>query len=218
VGSDLRSNKKILELAAQYPRYIFPAIGLHPWKLEHEDLASSFSFIEKNLPSCIALGEIGLDFAIQTPRIQQEQVFQNLLKIARHHHKPVLLHARRAWPEALRLLVECGIPKAVFHWYSGPIDILKRILEHGYLISATPAAVYSDRHRQALKETPLNQILIETDAPEVYRGEPSEPKDLQVSLHAVSELKGEKIEETAASILQNTRNFFSWPGEGQEMY
>jgi TatD DNase family protein len=217
VGSDLQSNEKILHLATRYPKYVFPALGLHPWRLEREDLARSFSFIEENLSLCIALGEIGLDFAIQTRREQQAEVFQNLLKIGRRQNKPILLHARRAWPEALQLLVEYGISKAVFHWYSGPIDILKKILDHGYLISATPAAVYSDRHRQALKETPLDRILIETDAPEVYRGETSEPKDLRASLQAVIELKGEKREETAERILQNTRNFFSWHEAGQEM-
>jgi TatD DNase family protein len=209
VGSDLQSNEKILHLAARYPKYVFPALGLHPWRLEREDLAKSFSFIEANLSPCIALGEIGLDFAIQTRREHQEEVLKKLLKIARRQNKPVLLHARRAWPEALKLLVEHEIPKAVFHWYSGPVDVLKKVLEHGYLISATPAAVYSDRHRQALKEAPLDRILLETDAPEVYRGKASEPKDLLVSLQAVSDLKEKRLEEIAEHILQNTQNIFN---------
>jgi len=209
VGSDFQANEKILHLAARYPNYVFPALGLHPWRLEREDLVKCFSLIEANLSPCIALGEVGLDFAIQTPREQQEEVFKDLLNIARRQNKPVLIHARRAWAEALELLVEHGIPKAVFHWYSGPIDILKRILENGYLISATPAALYSDRHRQALKETPLDRILLETDAPEVYQGKASEPKDLVVSLQAVSELKGKKAEGITNQVLQNTIKFFN---------
>jgi TatD DNase family protein len=211
VGSDLQSNEKILHLTAQYPNYVFPALGLHPWRLEGEDLQESFSFIEGNLSKCLALGEIGLDFAIRTPREAQREVLRALLRIARGEAKPVLLHARRAWAETLELLVEQGISKAVFHWYSGPTDVLKQILEQGYLISATPAAMHSDRHRQALKEAPLERILLETDAPEVYQGKASEPKDLAASLQAVSELKEERMEKIAAQVLKNTLNFFSLP-------
>jgi TatD DNase family protein len=211
VGSDLQSNEKILHLTAQYPDYVLPALGLHPWRLEGEDLEKSFSFIEGNLSPCIALGEIGLDFAIHTPKEKQREVLKVLLHIARQKNKPVLLHARRAWAETLELLVEQGIPKAVFHWYSGPTDVLKQILEQGYLISATPAAMHSDRHRQALRAAPLERILLETDAPEVYQGKASEPKDLTASLQAVSELKGERMERIAAQALKNTLNFFSLP-------
>jgi len=211
VGSGFQSNEKIMHLTAQYPNYVLPALGLHPWRLEREDPGKSFSFIETNLSKCIALGEIGLDFAIQTPREQQREVLRGLLKIARGRNMPVLLHARRAWTETLELLVEQGISKAVFHWYSGPPDVLKRILDQGYLISATPAAMYSDRHRQALKEAPLERILLETDAPEVYQGKVSEPKDLAASLQAVSDLKGGRRDRIAAQVLQNTLDFFSLP-------
>jgi Tat protein secretion system quality control protein TatD with DNase activity len=51
-------------------------------------------------------------------------------------------------------------------------------------------------------------ILLETDAPEVYRGKASEPKDLLISLQGVRELKGGKTEEIADRILQNTQRFF----------
>jgi TatD DNase family protein len=115
VGSDLPSNEKILHLSERYPNYVLPALGLHPWRLEREDLTRSFSFIETNLSKCVAMGEIGLDFAIQTPREQQRKILKGLLDIARRQNKPVLLHARRAWAEVLQLLFGCGIPKAVFH-------------------------------------------------------------------------------------------------------
>jgi len=68
VGTDLSSNEKILQLAGRFPRFILPAVGLHPWKLDGADLEANFRFLEKELPRCLALGEVGLDFAIQTPR------------------------------------------------------------------------------------------------------------------------------------------------------
>jgi TatD DNase family protein len=163
LGSDLASNKRILDLSGRYPGYVFPALGLHPWRLETDDLEANFSLIEKELPGCLALGEVGLDFAVKTPKDRQAEVFRKLLEMAIREKKPILLHARRAWAEALDLLKAYDVGRAVFHWYSGPAGVLKEILARGYFISATPAAAYSGRHRQAIQMAPLNQLLLETD-------------------------------------------------------
>jgi TatD DNase family protein len=208
LGSDLGSNKRVMELSGRYPGYVFPALGLHPWRLETEDLEANFSLIEKELPGCLALGEVGLDFAIKTPKDRQTEVLRRLLKMAIREKKPILLHARRAWAEALDLLKAFGVRKAVFHWYSGPADVLQGILARGYFISATPAAAYSEKHRQAIQKTPMNQLLLETDCPEVYQGIPSEPKDLLTVLNSVSGLYGKEKEEVAGQTFLNAQGFF----------
>ena len=211
VGTDLGSNEKVLQLADQFPRFVFPAVGLHPWRLDGADLEANFQFLEKGLPRCLALGEVGLDFAIQTPREKQEEVLQRILAVARRERKPVLLHARRAWAETFRLLKSFKIEKAVFHWYSGPADVLREILAQGYHISATPAAAYSERHREAIQAAPLGKLLLETDCPEVYRGKPSEPKDILTTLHSVGEIKDKPSEEIAVQAFLNTVEFFQLP-------
>lgn len=212
VGVDLASNEKVLHLANQFPQFVLPAIGLHPWRLEGADLDANFHFIEKELPRCLALGEVGLDFAIRTPTEKQEEVFRALLALASREKKPVLLHARRAWGEALGILQSFGVEKAVFHWYSGPPDVLERVVEQGFSISATPAAAYSERHREAIRAVPLGQLLLETDCPEVYRGKRSEPKDILTALLSVGEVKGKPPEEIALQTFLNTVHFFQLPG------
>jgi TatD DNase family protein len=208
VGSDLRSNEKILELAGRFPDFVLPALGLHPWRLATDDLEANLLLIEREIPNCVALGEVGLDFAIDTPREKQEEILSRILAVAVRMNKPVLLHARRAWDEALTLIKRYRLKKAVFHWYSGPGDVLEGIFTAGYLISATPAAAYSDRHRQAIRSAPLNRLLLETDAPEPYRGKRSEPKDLLISLSAASELHEKTKEEVAAETFRNAVEFF----------
>jgi TatD DNase family protein len=208
VGADLAGNEKILELAGQYPNFVFPALGLHPWRLNKDNLQANFSLIERELPRCVALGEVGLDFAIEAPQEQQEEVLQKLLAIASREKKPVLLHARRAWVRALDLLQSFQVERAVFHWYSGPAGVLKEIFELGFYISATPAAAYSERHRRAIKGAPLGRLLLETDAPEDYQGNPSEPKDLFIALKAVSELKGQEPSAIADQTFSNAQDFF----------
>jgi TatD DNase family protein len=208
VGSDLGSNQRIMELASHYPDYVFPALGLHPWRLETDDLAANFSLIERELPRCLALGEVGMDFAIKTPKERQAEVLRRLLEMAMREKKPVLLHARRAWAEALDLLKAYDVGRAVFHWYSGPTNVLKEIFARGYFISATPAVAYSEKHRRAVQTAPLNQLLLETDSPEVYQGVASEPKDLLAVLTSVSELYGKEKEEVAHQTFTNTQGFF----------
>ena len=208
VGTDLASNEKILQLADRFPNFVLPAVGLHPWRLDGVDLEANARFIAKELSRCVALGEVGLDFAVKTPREKQEEVLQRLLSLAFRERKPVLLHARRAWGEAFQLLKSIPLERAIFHWYSGPLDVLQRVFEQGYFISATAAAAYSERHRAAIQAAPLSQLVLETDAPEVYRGVPSEPADLRKTLQSVSEVKGLKAEEVARHTYRNASEIF----------
>ena len=209
VGSDQSSNERILDLAHQFPCYVLPSIGLHPWRLKDGDLESNFSLIQKEIGRCVALGEIGLDFATAIPRELQDETLQRLLAIASQEEKPVLLHARRAWREALQRLKNFHIRKAVFHWYSGPMEVLGSLLDEGYYISATPAAAYSERHRRAVQRVPLNRLLLETDAPESYGGVPSEPRDLWKTLQAVRALRPENKAQISLQTDRNALEFFS---------
>lgn len=208
VGMDAASNEKILTLAQRYKGLVYPALGLHPWRMEGEDLSTNLVLLEKEIPSALAMGEVGLDFALATPQEKQIEILGHLLSIAARHQKPVLLHGRRAWARSLELLKAHEIKRAVFHWYSGPIDLLTSIFQAGYHISATPAATYSEKHRQAIQKTPRNRLLLETDAPEKYRGKASEPKDLWITLKAVSEIWQEDSERVAAQTFGNSQLFF----------
>jgi TatD DNase family protein len=82
---------------------------------------------------------VGLDFRLKESRKdpfhrkRQEDLFRRVLSPGRDLSKPVIIHARGAWEECLRLVLEERISKAVFHWFSGPLEILRELLEHGYL-------------------------------------------------------------------------------------
>jgi TatD DNase family protein len=103
---------------------------------------------------------------------------------------------------------EAGIGKAVFHWYSGPLDLLEGILADGYLVSATPALSYSPPHQAAIRLASLKQILVETDAPVVYGDKPSEPVDLLLTIRELSRLKSLELQQVMEVTAQNARNFY----------
>jgi len=124
----------------------------------------------------------------------QRDVFRSVLGIARAHAKPVLVHSRYAWTDALALVMESGISRAAFHWFTGFSSVLKGIMDAGYYISATPAVEYHEEHRRAVKGVSLDRLLLETDAPVWYgRSEryESRPADVVRSLNGVAQLRGE---------------------------
>ncbi len=194
---------------------IYPAIGIHPWNaLSINDIEGNLRFIEENAHRTVAIGEIGLDYWYENAREnlevrrRQREVFRRLLEIAKRYDKPVSIHSRGAWIDCVETVIEMQIRRAVFHWFSGPKESLKRLLDHGYYISATPAASYSQEHRAAIEYTPLENLLLETDSPVNYRGRKAEPADVVKSLSAVAELKGLSELRVAEETTENAKRVF----------
>jgi TatD DNase family protein len=142
----------------------------------------------------------------------QKQVFGQLLNIAKEHDKPAIIHSRYAWKDALQMVQNAGVGKAVFHWFTGFSSVLKEIVDSGYLVSATPAAEYHEEHRRAIREAPLPKLLLETDCPVTYGRETryeSQPTDILRSLKAVADLRGVAEAEIADETTKNAIQFFS---------
>lgn len=219
VGSSHESNTRTLELSKRYADFVFPALGLHPWalaNLEPGQIDSCLRFVEENLASSVAVGEIGLDYDKRVVKVAskdlQKEVLRRLLGIAGDNAKPVIIHSRYAWKDALQLVRDAGIARAVFHWFTGFSGVLKGIIDAGYLVSATPAAEYHEEHRRAVREAPLERLVLETDCPVTYGREKryrSRPVDILRSLNAVSELKGVDQEAVAEQTTANAVGLFS---------
>jgi len=208
VGMDLTSNKETIELAEPYPQTVLPAIGYHPWMIAPAAVDETLAFIQKHIRDCVALGEVGLDYKVKVNKKLQQEVFAKVLQIAAEAQKPVIVHSRFSYERSFQMVSSAGIAKAVFHWYSGPLEILEHILGKGYYISATPALHYSRFHQAAVKKAPLERILTETDSPVEYQGKKSEPAHLMDTLEALSRLKEMPLAEVAAVTAQNARRFF----------
>ena len=217
-GRDRRSGEHALKLASDYPGFIFPSLGLHPYRLASAGLVSRLEaelrFVEDNLHRAVALGEVGLDYkkelVRETGKELQHTVLERLLDIAGRYDKPVLVHSRYAWRDALNLVQRSGVQQAVFHWFTGPTSVLRSAVEAGYFLSATPACVYHQEHRRAVKETPLDRLLLETDSPVYYRGldRAAGPADVAGVLGEVAAIKGLPPEQVAEATTANSAGLF----------
>ena len=221
VGSDYQSNQKVLDFAQVYKDFVYPALGLHPQNLKSSEIDRNLEFIESHIGEAVGIGEIGLDYHKRVRAIAekdwQKHVLKEVLKIAKTYEKPVIIHSRYAWRDALSLVEEAQIENAVFHWYTGTSSVLRDIVSQDYFISATPAVEYHKEHRRAVKEIPLERLLLETDSPVTYRRGSefeyeSRPADILRALREVAGLKGMSEAQIAKVTTDNALKFFRRQG------
>ena len=222
VGQDYESNLKILDIAEKHNNFVYPALGLHPWSLGNMDASKvdlTLRQIEDNIEKAVGIGEIGLDYdkrvIASADKEHQKEAFKSVLELAGRYDKPVSVHARYSWKDSFDMVKESGVKRAVFHWYTGFSSVLREIVAGGYFISATPAGEYHDEHRRAVRETPMENLMLETDCPVTYGRETkyqSRPSDVIRSLGAAAQIKDVAEYVVADKTTENALRFFDLPG------
>ena len=217
VGGSLESSRVAKQLAQKHPDYLYPALGVHPSEILNEDIDAAVAYLRENLDGCVAVGEVGLDYAYsfakpKDVRARMREVFSRFLDLASEFDLPVSIHSRSAYRDSLDLAVGAGV-EGVFHWYDGPIHTLRGILDAGFYVSATPSVVYSKGARAVMEVTPIERVLLETDSPVYLRNldRRSTPVDVKLVVEALAELKGMDVSEVSRVTSRNTERLFRLP-------
>ena len=193
VSEDLESLFKTLELAEQYPRIIVPCVGFHPWNIGERSLqeAEELARMAARL-GVTCIGEVGLDKKFVEPWTwdAQVKVFGMFLDVARELGAYVTVHSPYAWREAVEMLVERGVERAMLHWYTGPVSLIDEIVGSGYYISINPAIKIQEKHKKVARAAPLEGIVFESDGPYNYRGLRLNPTMIPEAVRIVAGLKG----------------------------
>jgi TatD DNase family protein len=216
---DLPSMEKLLGIARhhQQPK-IHLGLGVHPGKINAATQQPAFDFMRAYIKEAMAIGETGLDYWYkwvrkdEGERQKQKDSFSFHLSLAREFDLPIVIHSRGAWRDCLGMAVASGVKRALFHWYSGPVDILDQIIGAGFYVSTSPSVAYSPESRQAMAHAPLERILVETDSPVNFKeGDTSftaEPKDVIRTWKALARLKNMDEQETLGQVNTNAKTFF----------
>ncbi|MCE4617972.1 MAG: TatD family hydrolase [Desulfurococcales archaeon] len=204
VSDDLDSLMKTIELSKSYDNVI-PCAGYHPWNFRNNGSLSEAEQVARLAYrydiNCV--GEVGLDkkFVPRSTLPAQVRVLKTFLDLARETNSYVTIHSPNAWRDVLTLLVESGVEKAMFHWYTGPLNLIDEIVSKGYYISINPAIMIQEKHVKVAEYTPLEYIVFESDGPYVYREMELNPGLIPKSISIVAGLKQTSVEvvrETAA--------------------
>ena len=183
---------------------IRPALGLHPLMAEYHK--REHKKFKQMLPETSYIGEIGLDFSKagrDTKDIQIKSlrfVFQQIQDRPRF----VSLHSRGAESKVLELLGEFNIQGAVFHWYSGSLNVLDQVVQSGHYFSINSAMIRSKKGRNIIGHIPLNRILTESDGPHIqFRNQPVKPTDIKSVLEVIGDIWGISFQEAKGQVWSN---------------
>lgn len=155
----------------QSKKFVRISLGMHP--LYAKLHKNEFLNFEKNLSKTSYIGEVGLDFSkegIDTKEIQIKS-FKKILALVSGKKKILSIHSRKAEKEVLELLCTYHIKSAIFHWYSGGLNLIEKIVGAGYFFSINPAMIQSLSGRKIIAKIPKDKILTETDGPFITVGD-----------------------------------------------
>lgn len=146
-------------------KHIRLALGMHPLLATESKI--EVPLFKRLVDQTSYIGEIGLDFSKEgyATKDGQVAVLREVLSAIRGKKKLVSVHSRKAEKELLALLCEYEIENVVFHWYSGPVDLIPDILAQGYYFSVNEAMCLSKNGRAIIEKIPRERLLTETDAP-----------------------------------------------------
>ncbi|HJR15492.1 MAG TPA: TatD family hydrolase [Gemmatimonadales bacterium] len=214
VGESRVSADRALELIEGEPRLVATA-GLHPHDAGEWD-AITESWLRRLVrnPRVVAVGETGLDYHYDhSPRAAQRLAFESQLTIAAQIGKPVVIHAREADEDVAAILDQHPHVTAILHSFSSGMGLLRASLVHSHYVSFSGMVTFKNWHLdEAIRETPLDRLLLETDgpylAPVPHRGKRNEPAFVRHVAEQVAAVRGIPTNELISITGQNARRVF----------
>ncbi|MEI6789860.1 MAG: TatD family hydrolase [Myxococcaceae bacterium] len=214
IGCDIETTQKARDFGMNQADVFFSA-GVHP----HEASKAEPDYLERLRefaadPKCVAIGECGLDYYYNhSDRESQKRVFEAQIALAGELSKPLVVHVRDAYEDCLGFLDPLVSP-TIIHCFSGDRAHAKAFLELGCYLSISGIVTFKNAEelRAVVVETPLERLLIETDAPYLapmpYRGKPNESAYIVLVAQKIAELKSISIEEVIAQTGKNALHIF----------
>lgn len=235
IGTDLESSRRAVEIA-EANEDIWACIGVHPDESSNESGNTSFDEVEFEKlvvnPKVVAIGECGLDYfrtKDESSKDKQKIIFEQQIKFALKHNKPLMLHCRnarpdepfgRAYDECLDILESYKKNLASdgdrlrgnAHFFAGNIEQARRFLNIGFTMSFTGVITFTHDYDEVIKFLPIESIMSETDAPFVapvpHRGKRNEPVFVMEVAKRLAEIKGGRPEDTEEALVHNATRIF----------
>ena len=214
IGESGASAERALELSRDEPRLVGTA-GIHPHDARQWDSATE-NWLRTLLRDdrVVAVGETGLDYHYDhSPRPAQHVAFEAQLTIAEQVQKPVVIHAREADDDVAAILGNHPGVTAILHSFSSAMGLLRAGLVHRHYVSFSGMVTFKNwRLDDAIRETPLDRLLLETDgpylAPVPHRGKRNEPAFVRHVAERIATVRGMPVEELITVTGHNAQRVF----------
>ncbi|MFT4259153.1 TatD family hydrolase [Microbacterium sp.] len=217
-SGDIESSRWAVDAAASDPR-VLAAVAIHPndapTYAANGMLDEAIVVIDELAahPRTRAIGETGLDFfrTDEPGRPAQFESFEAHIALAKKHGIAMQIHDRDAHEAVLETLARVGAPeRTVFHCFSGGDAMARVCADAGYYLSFAGNVTFKSAQnlRDALAVTPLDRVLVETDAPFLtpvpLRGRPNAPYLVPITVRFMAAELGLDLDELCAQLAANT--------------
>jgi TatD DNase family protein len=239
VGSQRDTSASAIALAEKYDHMV-ATIGLHPIhtdKSYHDEqelgaggkafTSRGEEFEEKSYlamarhPKVVAIGECGLDYfrCDESTKKKQIEAFVQQIELANTVNKPLMLHIRAssragvdAYNDAFSILKTHAKVQGDVHFFAGDWATAKKFLAIGFTLSFNGVLTFTHDYDEVVRNTPLDMMLSETDAPYLapipYRGKRNEPVYVVEVVKAIARIRGEDEEKVREALLTNAHRLF----------
>ena len=222
VGTNNKNNLTCLEQARKYEN-MYVALGIHPDDCQYcekspdEEVAELERLImsERESGKIVAIGEIGYDFHYEGfDKEKQREFFELQMQLAKKLSLPVCIHDREAHGPCFDMALAYPEVKGVFHSYSGSAEMARELVKRGWYISFSGVLTFknAERVREVAASVPLENILIETDAPYLaphpFRGKLNHSGLTEYTATTLAEVKGITPDEAARITYENAERLF----------
>ena len=232
VGTQKDTSAAAVALAEQYDN-VYASIGLHPihtsksyhdafelggGNKEFTSRGEQLDFdVYKKLgesEKVIAIGECGLDYYRvdeSTKEIQFEALIGQI-QLANELNKPLMLHIRDAYDDAIALIKSHAKVQGDVHFFAGDWGVAKRFLDLGFTLSFTGVVTFTHDYDEVIKNTPLDMLLSETDAPYItpvpFRGKRNESMHIPLIVQKIAQIRGEDESLVREQLFENAERVF----------
>ncbi|WP_110079002.1 TatD family hydrolase [Actinokineospora spheciospongiae] len=212
--------------ASEWDDRVFAAVAVHPTRTKDFSDADKAALEALAVrPRVVAIGETGLDYYWDhSPPEAQHEAFRWHIDLAKRVGKPLMIHDREAHADILRVLGEEGAPETVvFHCFSGDLDFARACVAQGFVLSFAGPVTFknSGALREAAAWVPVEQLLVETDAPFLtphpYRGWKNEPYGAAYTIRGLAELRGVDVADLAGAVSATAERTFRLPSATSDL-
>lgn len=214
VCTETKDWERALEIKRQYPDFIFLSASIHPEfikEITSQQVDDYFDELRENRKHLVAIGETGLDFFWTREddwREKQKELFIQHIELAKELKLPLVVHTREAGEDVLKILEQEDVKKALLHLW-GFKELMPRVIENNYSITIGPLIAKSKNHKKIVRDTPLENILLETDSPWFGNGQRALPTNIKVPCEKIAEVKNLTFDEVWNKCGSNAIEFFN---------
>lgn len=208
---------RVMALAAQHDGISY-ALGVHPWYVGGQTpavLTRLQQLLAERPRGLVAVGECGLDLRSHVPQEGQLEMFEAQIELAKEHELPLIVHSVRANDTVAKILRRlrpaCG---GVIHAFSGSLQQAEAFWQLGFRLGIGGVISFerANKTREAVRDMPLEALLLETDAPDMplqgQQGAPNTPANLPIIAQLLADLRQQPLAHVASVLHESTLRTF----------